>query len=288
MTAVHDLLSAVAIDVEAADWREAIHRAGELLVSTGAAGESYIDEMIAVVEQHGPYVVITPGVAFAHARPDASVSRTAMTVVRLQTPVEFGHETNDPVTIVVALAAVDADAHQDALAGLAGVLGDPRRREQLELATTPEELREALTAQAPATPGTGPAPGAATPDYPATDEDQVQSSAAPAEASGHAVSEDVVASRGLILTVCGNGLGTSLFLKNTLEGVLDTWGWGPHLRVEATDTISARGRANECDAMLTSGAIAQTLGEVGVAVEVIDDFTNSALVDAALRRIYAV
>ena len=88
--------------------------------------------------------------------------------------------------------------------------------------------------------------------------------------------------------MCGNGLGTSLFLKNTAETVLGTWGWGSLLSVEATDTISAKGRAKEADAILTSGAIAQTLGEVGVPVEVIENFTSTAEVDAALRRLYAV
>ncbi len=44
-----------------------------------------------------------------------------------------------------------------------------------------------------------------------------------------------------ILTVCGNGVGTSLFLKNTLERVLERWGWEQHVTVEATDTVSARG-----------------------------------------------
>jgi len=83
-------------------------------------------------------------------------------------------------------------------------------------------------------------------------------------------------------------LGTSLFLKNTAEQVLDRWGWSSHLDVQATDTISAKGRAKDSDAILTSGAIADTLGEVGVRVEVIENFTSQAEIDAALRRIYAV
>ncbi|WKD61284.1 Ascorbate-specific phosphotransferase enzyme IIB component [Corynebacterium ciconiae DSM 44920] len=95
-------------------------------------------------------------------------------------------------------------------------------------------------------------------------------------------------SKGKILTVCGNGLGTSLFLKNTLEQVLDQWGWTPYLTVEATDTISAKGRAGEADFLLTSGAIAATLGDVGVPVYVIDDFTSTQQVDTALRSLYDI
>ena len=88
--------------------------------------------------------------------------------------------------------------------------------------------------------------------------------------------------------MCGNGLGTSLFLKNTAEQVLDRWGWSPYLDIQATDTISAKGRAKDADVILTSGAIADTLGDVGVPVEVIENFTSQAEIDAVLRRVYAV
>ena len=56
----------------------------------------------------------------------------------------------------------------------------------------------------------------------------------------------------------------------------------------ATDTISAKGRAKEADFLLTSGEIARTLGDVGVPVYVIDDFTDEIEIDRALRSLYAV
>ncbi|WP_236669812.1 PTS sugar transporter subunit IIB, partial [Streptomyces antimycoticus] len=91
-----------------------------------------------------------------------------------------------------------------------------------------------------------------------------------------------------ILTVCGNGVGTSLFLKNTLEQVLDRWGWSRFVTVEATDTISAKGKASEAVALLTSREIARTLGDVGRPVQVVQDFTSTAEVDAVLRDTYDV
>lgn len=273
---------AARIDVPADDWRDAITAAGDLLIHSGVAGESYTAAMISNVEQHGPYIVIAPGFAFAHSRADASVTRTGMSIVRLARPVEFGNAANDPVHLVLALAAVDANAHQDALATLAQLLSNPERRQRLDEAATDAELRAALgddttpTSTAPASPsaaapaGGGALPGASTPSAAATTD------------------EGTVPSKGFILTVCGNGLGTSLFLKNTLEQVLDGWGWMSHMRVEATDTISAKGRAKEADLLLTSGAIAEALGDLGVPVEVVDDFTSQRQVDAALRRVYAV
>ncbi|MDN5901432.1 MAG: PTS sugar transporter subunit IIB, partial [Brachybacterium sp.] len=109
-----------------------------------------------------------------------------------------------------------------------------------------------------------------------------------ANATPSVVDPDAVPSQKLILTVCGNGLGTSLFLKNTAEQVLDRWGWSSYLDIEATDTISAKGQAKDADVILTSGAIAETLGEVGVPVEIIENFTSKAEIDAVLRRIYAI
>jgi PTS system ascorbate-specific IIA component len=87
--------------------------------------------MIATVEQLGPYIVIAPGIALAHSRPSPAVHRAAMSVVTLRRPVEFGHKQNDPVRLVVGLAAPDDEGHVTALASLAEFLSDEERREAL-------------------------------------------------------------------------------------------------------------------------------------------------------------
>ncbi|MDT0457396.1 PTS sugar transporter subunit IIA [Streptomyces sp. DSM 41527] len=265
MAALNDLLpqAAVRLDVRVADWREAIRTAGEVLVETGATTEAYTAEMIRNVEENGPYLVIAPGFAFAHARPSPAVLRTGMSWVRLAQPVEFGHESNDPVHLVVGLAAEDSGAHTAAMAALARLLADPATAQALQDAAGPDELHAVLAGPE----GEGRPRGA--------DAVREQSGVAP-----RAVHK--------ILTVCGNGVGTSLFLKNTLEQVLDRWGWSRHVTVEATDTISAKGKACEAVAILTSREIARTLGEVGVPVKVVEDFTSGPEVDRILRDTYDV
>ena len=232
---------------------EAVLAAGGLLERAGIAGPAYTGSMIDNVEINGPYIVVAPGFAFAHARPSEAVHRTGMSWVRLARPVAFGHKTNDPVSLVVALAATDDGAHATAMAELAKVVGNPDKRAALDAAARPADVLGILGG----TPATA-------------------QSAAPAKTTN------------LILTVCGNGLGTSLFLKNTLEQVLGTWGWAPFITVEATDTISAKGRAKEADLIMTSGEIAKTLGDVGVPVKVIENFTSTREIDAALRDSYDV
>lgn len=243
----------IALDVPAATWEEAVLAAGGLLERAGIAGPAYTGSMIDNVETNGPYIVVAPGFAFAHARPSPAVHRTGMSWVRLEQPVAFGHKTNDPVSLVVALAATDDGAHAKAMAELAKVVGSTVTRAALDAATRPQEVLAILGGTAVAAP-----------------------------AAAQSRTSD------LILTVCGNGLGTSLFLKNTLEQVLGTWGWGPFITVEATDTISAKGRAKEADLIMTSGEIAKTLGDVGVPVKVIDNFTSTREVDAALRDSYDI
>ena len=282
MSQLSELLSpsTILLDADAADWREAIRRSGELLVSTGATDPAYTEAMIRTVEEHGPYIVIAPGFALAHSRPDESVHRTGMSFVRLAEPIAFGNAANDPVTLVMALAAADSSAHREALAALAGVLADPARRSLLDAARTREDVLAALGAD-------GAGPGARSAEDSRSGA-EARTDTGSGSGTGAMVDADAVPSKKLLLTVCGNGLGTSLFLKNTAEQVLDRWGWSSHLDVQATDTISAKGRAKDSDAILTSGAIADTLGEVGVRVEVIENFTSQAEIDAALRRIYAV
>jgi ascorbate PTS system EIIA or EIIAB component len=123
--------SAIIIGAPAADWRDAIRWAGRALVASGVATDSYTDEMIATVESLGPYIVIAPGIALAHSRPSPSVLRAGLCLVTLANPVEFGNADNDPVTLVVGLAATDADAHIESLATLADFLADDDRREAL-------------------------------------------------------------------------------------------------------------------------------------------------------------
>lgn len=262
MSELTDLLTEdrIALGMRVDDWRGALRAAGALLETDGIADRAYTDAMIDNVVANGPYIVVAPGFAFAHARPSAAVHRTGMSWLRPTHPVSFGHPSNDPVTLVVALAATDAGAHRAAMATLAKVVGDKERRAALDRASTSTEILTILEDRSVGGGTGGPSPA----------------------------DPGVSTSKNLILTVCGNGLGTSLFLKNTLEQVLGTWGWAPYITVEATDTISAKGRAKEADLILTSGEIAKTLGDVGIPVRVIDDFTSTREVDAALRDSYDI
>ena len=130
---------AIVLRAEANDWRAAIRVAGDALTASGSTTDEYTAEMIRAVEELGPYIVIAPSIALAHSRPSPAVLKTGISWVSLAAPIEFGHSANDPVRLVVGLAAVDHDSHLATMSNLAGVLsGDVDR---LLEATTPEQLR---------------------------------------------------------------------------------------------------------------------------------------------------
>ena len=132
--------SAIILGADASDWRAAVRLAGLALANSGAALPSYADEMIRMIEEHGPYVVIAPGLALAHARPGPAVLADGFAVVTLATPVAFGHPHNDPVSVVLGLAISSADRHLESIAALANVFNDSSAIVDLAAAGTSAEV----------------------------------------------------------------------------------------------------------------------------------------------------
>jgi PTS system ascorbate-specific IIA component len=105
--------------VAAEDWRAAVRAAAQLLVDAEAAVPRYVDRCIATVEELGPYMVVAPGVALAHARPEDGAVALGLSAVTLREPVEFGHAENDPVDVVFAFGSPDRNQHVGLLGALA-------------------------------------------------------------------------------------------------------------------------------------------------------------------------
>ena len=142
---------AIVTQAQAHDWREAVKIAGEALVVQGVTTSAYTDEMINTVEDLGPYIVVAPGFALAHARPSSSVLKTGISWVSLAHPVPFGNKANDPVRLVVGLAALDHESHLDLMASLAEVLADQIVLQAAIAAPAPPMVREILASVAPNT-----------------------------------------------------------------------------------------------------------------------------------------
>ncbi|MEO7720481.1 MAG: PTS sugar transporter subunit IIA [Pseudolysinimonas sp.] len=139
---------AIQLHASASDWRAAVELAGQCLTRAGAAEPRYADEMIRMIEEHGPYVVIAPGLALAHARPGPEVLGDGLAVVTLSTPVDFGHPHNDPVRVVLALAVHSPEQHLRMVAELANLFNDSDAVERLAEAGSADQVRAILGAAA--------------------------------------------------------------------------------------------------------------------------------------------
>ena len=136
----------VAVNVKAADWREAVVAGGKLLLQDGSVEERYIDAMIEAVNEFGPYIVIEKGIALSHARPEEGVIKNGLALSVLKTPVCFGNEANDPVKLVISLSALDGETHLELIGELAELIMSDETMDRIFQCTDKQELLELVSA----------------------------------------------------------------------------------------------------------------------------------------------
>ncbi|EMI1447927.1 PTS sugar transporter subunit IIA [Proteus mirabilis] len=101
------------------DWREAIKIACQPLIDKGCIEPRYVDAIYKSHEQIGPYYVLGPGIAMPHARPEEGGNQLSLALTIIEKGVEFGADENDPVKLLIVLAATDNDSHINAIVKLA-------------------------------------------------------------------------------------------------------------------------------------------------------------------------
>jgi len=139
-------IETVRAQCHAESWRQAAKMVGELLVNANKVTPEYVEKMIRSLEEIGPYVVIAPGIALLHARPENGVLKPCVGLITLDEPVAFGHSENDPVDIVFAFGATDKESHIPALQQLSEKIGNLQSVEKIRAAKSDQELLEALNA----------------------------------------------------------------------------------------------------------------------------------------------
>ena len=101
------------------DWKDAVKVACQPLIDKGCIEPRYIDAIYKSHEKIGPYYVLGPGIAMPHARPEDGVNQLSLALTIVEQGVEFGADENDPVKLLIVLAATDNDSHINAIMKLA-------------------------------------------------------------------------------------------------------------------------------------------------------------------------
>lgn len=123
-------------------WELAIKQASEPLLEKNIIKESYVEAMINSVYKNGPYMIIMPHIALAHARPEDGVNENGISFLKLKTLVIFPQE-ND-VDIIIVLAAKEDEGHLELMAELADLLVDDEKTEAIRRAHNKNQIKEIL------------------------------------------------------------------------------------------------------------------------------------------------
>lgn len=114
-------ISNIRIGINVSNWKDLVKQVGSILVVSNDIEPRYVEAMIDVIEDLGPYSVISPGVVLLHARPEDGVNNICIAMATLQESINFG-SVNDPVKLAIALGAIDHHSHIELLRDLAHFL----------------------------------------------------------------------------------------------------------------------------------------------------------------------
>lgn len=137
----------IQLNIEVEDWEGAVRAGGQLLLDAEKCAPEYIDAMVRTVHEMGPYMVLAPGLALAHARPEDGTKQVGLSLITLKTPVPFGSQANDPVELVISFCAVDRESHVEVLKALADFLSKEDNQYLLREALTVDEVLGAFESQ---------------------------------------------------------------------------------------------------------------------------------------------
>lgn len=127
---------------EVLTWEEAIKVAATPLKEDGFIKEEYIDAMLENVVKNGPYIVIMPGIAMPHSRPEDGVLKTGMSLLKLSKNVKFPE--NKDVQLIFVLATTDSNMHLKLISELTNLLMEDESVEKLFLAKSKEEVLQCI------------------------------------------------------------------------------------------------------------------------------------------------
>lgn len=130
--------------VESADnWEKAIEIAAQPLIKNGKIKYGYVENIIKNIKELGPYIILLPGVAMPHARPDENVIESSLSLLKINKGVSFSEDTED-VKLMFVLAAKDSNSHIDIIEQLTELLGDDEKIEKLMKAETLEGVENLI------------------------------------------------------------------------------------------------------------------------------------------------
>jgi transcriptional antiterminator/mannitol/fructose-specific phosphotransferase system IIA component (Ntr-type) len=139
---LNDLITTdmISLNIECRYWEEAIRKGMKVLREKKYVENSYEEAVINNIKEVGPYMVVAPGIVLSHAKTEDGVNKLSMSLMTIKNPVKFGSELNDPVKLVVSLAAIDRESHLKALSQLMALFMNSEDLRSIFKAKTTDEI----------------------------------------------------------------------------------------------------------------------------------------------------
>lgn len=133
-------------DKETTDWREAIAESCQLLLDKKIIDQTYVDEIIRCVEEHGPYIVIVPEVAMPHSSEESEgVFGTAISFTKMKHSVSFESADEEKSAVLFfTLAAKNPEEHMENIQNLSELLMTEGLIERLAETQSIEEYKAVM------------------------------------------------------------------------------------------------------------------------------------------------
>lgn len=125
---------------QAKDWRDAVAISCQPLIENGSIEPRYIDAIYRSHEAIGPYYVVGPGIAMPHARPEEGANKLALALTLITSGVNFDADENDPVKLLIVLAATDSTSHIEAISQLAQLFDNEPDIQAILTAKTSQDI----------------------------------------------------------------------------------------------------------------------------------------------------
>ncbi|MDR0483941.1 MAG: PTS sugar transporter subunit IIA [Alphaproteobacteria bacterium] len=113
-------------------WEEAVKVSAQPLLEKNLIKQSYIESIINSVKQQGFYIVISPEIAFPHARFPEGVNKICLSLLVSTEKIQFG--ANKDIKLIFCVGFIDDNSHMEMLQELATFLSNEDNIQKLLVA----------------------------------------------------------------------------------------------------------------------------------------------------------
>lgn len=135
--------SSIQIQEKEISWKEAMHQAAAPLEETGKIERSYIEKAIEYVEEYGDYIVVSKGVALAHAKKDCGVKKDCLSLLVSRKGILFS-ESEEKVYLLFCFASLGENEYLELIKAVIQIGKEEGRVERIRNMENEEEIYREL------------------------------------------------------------------------------------------------------------------------------------------------